>query len=114
MRENVSIAMAGDVMLGRGVNETIRRFGADHPLGNMLEALRSADLTLINLECVIASGGRPWMRWPKVFHFKADPIAIETLRLAGVDGICLANNHTLDFEEEAFLEMIALLEQNRI
>ncbi|MGE0130515.1 MAG: CapA family protein [Blastocatellales bacterium] len=114
MKEHISIAVTGDAMLGRGVNESIRRFGPAYPWGDTLNEMRAADLTLINLECVIARGGRPWSRWPKVFHFKADPVAIESLLLAGIDGVSLANNHTLDFEEEAFVEMLNLLDRNRI
>ncbi|MCG3161220.1 MAG: Capsule biosynthesis protein CapA [Acidobacteria bacterium] len=114
MKERISIAVTGDVMLGRGVNEAIRRYGLLYPWGNTLDELRAADLTLINLECVIARGGRPWSRWPKIFHFKADPAAVEALLLAGVDGVSLANNHTLDFEEDAFVEMLKLLDSNHI
>ncbi len=114
MKDGISIALTGDVMLGRGVDEAIRQFGPAYPWGDTIEELRAADLTLINLECVIARGGRPWSRWPKVFHFKAGPEAIESLLLAGVDGVSLANNHTLDFEEEALVEMLNLLDRNRI
>jgi poly-gamma-glutamate synthesis protein (capsule biosynthesis protein) len=65
----------------------------------------------VNLECVIARGGHPWTRWPKVFHFRADPVAVTALQLAGIDCVTLANNHVLDYEEDALLEMLDLLEQ---
>ncbi len=110
----ILIALTGDVMLGRGVKVTLHQFGPAYPWGNMLSHLRAADLTIINLECVIAHSGRPWSRWPKVFHFRADPLAISSLRLAGIDGVVLANNHVLDYEEEALLEMLELLKQSGI
>jgi poly-gamma-glutamate synthesis protein (capsule biosynthesis protein) len=66
----------------------------------------------VNLECVIARGGRPWARWPKVFHFRADPVALTALQRAGIDCVTLANNHVLDYEEDALLEMLGLLEQS--
>lgn len=111
MAPQVSIALTGDVMLGRLVGAKLRRFGPLHPWGNTLSHLSAADLRIINLECVIASSGRPWSRWRKVYHFRADPIAIDSLKKAGIDCVALANNHVLDYEEEALLEMLALLEQ---
>jgi poly-gamma-glutamate synthesis protein (capsule biosynthesis protein) len=101
-------------MLGRLVNAKLQRFGPAYPWGEMLPHLRSADLAIINLECVIASNGQPWSHWPKVFHFRADPLAISSLQQTGIDGVALANNHTLDYEEEALLEMLALLKQSGI
>ena len=107
---HLTLALAGDVMLGRLVNEALNAFGPRYVWGDTLPLLRRADLTIVNLECVIAGAGQPWQRTPKVFHFRADPPAIESLRLAGVDGVCLANNHVLDYEVAAFLEMRGRLE----
>ncbi|MBV9278851.1 MAG: CapA family protein [Chloroflexi bacterium] len=98
-------------MLGRLMNETLQQLGPPHPWGDTLPLLRAADLRLINLECVIAESGRPWTRTPKAFHFRADPIAMETLRLAGIDCVSLANNHVLDYEEAAFREMLRRLDE---
>jgi poly-gamma-glutamate capsule biosynthesis protein CapA/YwtB (metallophosphatase superfamily) len=111
----VTLALTGDVMLGRLVNEAMQRFGAAYPWGNTLPILRAADLAIVNLECVVAAGGRPWSRWRKAFHFRADPaLAIPALEQAGIDCLTLANNHVLDYEEEALLEMLDLLERHRI
>jgi poly-gamma-glutamate synthesis protein (capsule biosynthesis protein) len=114
MVKSVSIALTGDVMLGRGVNEAIRQSGPAWPWGNTVESLKRADLTIINLECVIACSGRPWSRWEKVFHFRAGTSVIAALQLAGVDAVVLANNHVLDYEEEAFLEMLEHLQKNGV
>jgi poly-gamma-glutamate synthesis protein (capsule biosynthesis protein) len=114
MESSVSLVLTGDVMLGRLVDRAIQSHGPSYPWGNTLPLLRAADAAVINLECVIARSGRPWARWPKVFHFRADPQAITTLQSAGVDCAVLANNHVLDYEEEAFLEMLDLLRENGI
>jgi poly-gamma-glutamate capsule biosynthesis protein CapA/YwtB (metallophosphatase superfamily) len=111
MGRPLTLVLTGDVMLGRGVNSALAHFGAAYPWGTTVPILREADLAIVNLECVIASDGRPWSRWRKVFHFRADPgTAIPALQLAGVDCVTLANNHVLDYEEEAFLEMLTALE----
>jgi poly-gamma-glutamate capsule biosynthesis protein CapA/YwtB (metallophosphatase superfamily) len=78
--------------------------------GDVLPLLLSADLRVINLECAITEHRRLWSRTPKVFHFRADPVAVEVLRAARVDACSLANNHTLDFEERGLLDTLDNLE----
>ena len=109
-----SVILTGDVMLGRGVAQAIERFGASYPWGNVAPLLQAADLAIVNLECVIASQGRPWSRWQKEFRFRAPPQAIETLKWAGIDCVSLANNHVLDYEEEALGEMLRRLREAAI
>jgi poly-gamma-glutamate capsule biosynthesis protein CapA/YwtB (metallophosphatase superfamily) len=106
--------MAGDVMLGRGVSEMLRTLSPEQVWGDVLPLLHSVDLRIINLECALTDHERPWTRTPKVFHFRADPSAIEVLRAARVDGCSLANNHTLDFEEQGLLDTLEHLEANSI
>ena len=103
------LTFVGDVMLGRLMNDVLETMGPVYPWGDTLPLLRSADLTIINLECVISDRGRPWQRTPKVFHFRAGPLALDALNVAGVDVVSLANNHVLDFEEEALVDMLERL-----
>jgi poly-gamma-glutamate capsule biosynthesis protein CapA/YwtB (metallophosphatase superfamily) len=110
MTRDVTLALTGDVMLGRGVNETLRAARPEDPWGDVLPLLLSADLRIVNLECAITEHERPWSRTPKVFHFRADPSCVEVLRAARVDACSLANNHTLDFEEKGLLDTLAHLE----
>ena len=106
-----TLALTGDVMLGRGVNETLRSARPEELWGDVLPLLHSADLRIINLECAITEHKRPWSRTPKVFHFRADPVAIEVLEAAHIDACSLANNHTLDFEERGLLDTLRDLEK---
>ncbi|MDF2703968.1 MAG: hypothetical protein K0S10_2914 [Rubrobacteraceae bacterium] len=106
----ITVALVGDVMLGRGVNETLRSMHPEEPWGDVLPALSSADLRIANLECAVTGHDRPWTRTPKVFHFRADPRAVEVLRAARIDACSLANNHTLDFEEQGLLDTLRHLE----
>ena len=111
--EGITLALAGDVMLGRLVNETIRARGPCYPWGDVLPLVREADLSLVNLECVIAESGEPFTP-PRVFYFRADPEAIEVLTLAGIDYVTLSNNHALDFQAPALLETIQHLDEQGI
>ncbi len=103
------LAATGDVMLGRNAGAILRRRPPEYVWGDTLPLLREADAVLVNLECVIARDetGEPWPR--KVFHFKAPPEAVESLRAAHVTAVTLANNHTLDYGPAALQEMLDLL-----
>lgn len=54
----VTLALGGDVMLGRLVNATIREEGPRYIWGDTLGLLTGADAALVNLECVIAAAGK--------------------------------------------------------
>jgi poly-gamma-glutamate synthesis protein (capsule biosynthesis protein) len=107
----MKLLFVGDVMLGRLVNETLREAPQDYPWGDTLSILGEADVRLCNLECVISDRGTPWTVTPKVFHFRSDTKNIETLKIANVNAVSIANNHTLDFEYEAMSEMIKILDE---
>src|SRR5215204_716535 len=107
----ITLALMGDVMLGRRVAEALNyHMGPEEPWGSVMALLDAADLRIINLECAITDNGQPWTRTAKVFHFRAPPSAIETLRTARIDACSLANNHTLDFEEQGLLDTLEHLD----
>lgn len=110
----MKIALTGDVMLGRLVDRDVIQDQSVPPAavwGDVLPVLLRADLRMMNLECVIATRGEPWQPGTKAFHFRASPRAIEVLRTARTDCVALANNHVLDYGEEALLECLTLLDQ---
>ncbi len=107
----ITLALMGDVMLGRRVAEALNdHMRPEEPWGDVRPLLDAADLRIINLECAITDNEQPWMRSPKVFHFRAQPSAIETLLTARIDACSLANNHTLDFEEQGLLDTLEHLD----
>jgi poly-gamma-glutamate capsule biosynthesis protein CapA/YwtB (metallophosphatase superfamily) len=106
-----TLALMGDVMLGRKVAEVLNHtMRPEEPWGDVMPLLDAADLRIINLECAITDNEQPWTRTAKVFHFRAKPSAIETLRTARIDACSLANNHTLDFEEQGLLDTLEHLD----
>jgi poly-gamma-glutamate synthesis protein (capsule biosynthesis protein) len=110
----VRIALTGDVMLGRLVDQYVIQNRSVRPetlWGDVLPVMLSADCRFINLECVISSGGEAWHPKTKAFHFRARPRAIEFLQAAKIDGVTLANNHVLDYGPEALLECLTLLDR---
>ena len=109
----MNIALTGDVMLGRLVDKYVIRNTALPPetvWGDVLPLLSVPDLRLCNLECVISRKGKPWHPESKAFHFRAHPRAIDVLASARIDGVTLANNHSLDYGADALAECLALLD----
>lgn len=114
MADRLQIALTGDVMLGRLVNQHVVErpdVPVEHAWGDLLPLLRAVDLRLINLECVVSTRGQPWRPEHKVFHFRAHPRAIEVLRAAQIDGVTLANNHVLDYGSDALIDCLDRLDQ---
>ncbi|OGP22435.1 MAG: capsular biosynthesis protein [Deltaproteobacteria bacterium GWA2_55_10] len=107
----MKLLFVGDVMLGRLVNRELSRRPPEYPWGNTLSKFKGADARIANLECVISDKGRPWSATPKVFHFRSDSKNIECLKIAGINAVSIANNHSLDYEYDALFEMIEILER---
>ena len=106
-----TIGLLGDVMLGRMVagrlaQEEPQRIWSDQ----LLELCGSCDAVVCNLECCVSGRGKRTRRIPgKPFFFRAPPAAVEALAAAGVAAVSLANNHALDFGEEALADTLELL-----
>ncbi len=111
MERPITLALAGDVMLGRMVNATIATRGFAYPWGDIVRTARDrADLFLINLECALtASTGRWFDGREKEFYFRAEPSVVETLKLGRVDFVSLANNHAGDYGDAGLLETVRVL-----
>jgi poly-gamma-glutamate capsule biosynthesis protein CapA/YwtB (metallophosphatase superfamily) len=107
----VTLALAGDTMLGRGVAE---RLAADpgHELlaPEVRAAAASADLFVVNLECCISERGERFPDPDKPFFFRAPPAGAERLAELGVHCVTLANNHALDYGPDALLDTLEHLD----
>jgi poly-gamma-glutamate capsule biosynthesis protein CapA/YwtB (metallophosphatase superfamily) len=111
--ETITLALGGDVMLARYVDAAIQAKGSRHLWGDVLPLIQEADLALVNLECVIAESGEAFVP-ERARYFRAVPKAMEALTLAGIDYATLANNHTMDFQAAALMEMIERLDEGGI
>jgi len=100
------LVFVGDVMLDDGPGRAIAA-GRD-PLAPFAAQLRDADFTIGNLECPIATVGKPLDN--KIFSFRADPRVVPLLK-GRFDALAVANNHSGDYGKAAFLETLAHLER---
>jgi poly-gamma-glutamate capsule biosynthesis protein CapA/YwtB (metallophosphatase superfamily) len=105
------LALLGDCMLGRLVNDALRHEPPEYPWGDTLPILQGADWRFCNLECVISGRGEPWSAYPKPFHFRSAPKNVAVLSAARIDAVSLANNHVLDYGYDALEEMLEILDR---
>lgn len=105
-----TLALVGDVMLGRLVDGALRYTLPSFPWGDVLPLLRDADWRCCNLECVV-SDVVPDRLSEKVFRFRSDARNVAVLKAADIDAVCNANNHSLDFGPEAMLDMLRRLDE---
>jgi poly-gamma-glutamate capsule biosynthesis protein CapA/YwtB (metallophosphatase superfamily) len=91
----VELAAVGDVNLDVP--------GARDVWRDVAPALRRADLAVANLECAVSTRG---LAVAKEYTFRGAPAALRALPRAGLDAISVANNHSLDFGREAFLDTV--------
>lgn len=131
-RKKYTLSFLGDIMLGRLIDQLLpnhvdepeearhvanirrhqpdlRDYEAASPWGNTLPLLKQSDLILGNLE---TSATTCTEKWPdKVFNYRMHPANVESLKVAKIDYVSLANNHTLDFSRTGLLETIDVLQK---
>jgi len=101
----LKLIFAGDIMLDDGPGRLIAR--GDDPLAPFADILKAADYRIGNLECPIAESGQ--LLDNKIFSFRARPAT--TRVLAGrFDALALANNHSGDYGQQAFVETMQHLD----
>ena len=103
--ETIRLIFAGDIMLDDGPGKTIAAGG--DPLAPFADILKDADFRIGNLECSIATSGKSFDN--KIYSFRADPSVTRVLQNR-FDALSLANNHSGDFGQEAFVETMQHLD----
>jgi len=108
----LTMIAVGDVMLSRGVGNRIGQFGPEFPFAPTVHLFQSCDIAFANLESPISTLGKPMER--KEVLFRAAPRAVFGLLSANIGVVSLANNHALDYGEDALFETMDILAKNRI
>jgi poly-gamma-glutamate capsule biosynthesis protein CapA/YwtB (metallophosphatase superfamily) len=100
-----TLAFAGDVHFSGRIATRL----AANPKTVFAQAaagLRRADLTMVNLETAITTGGD---QQNKEFTFRAPPVALTALRDAGIDLATMANNHGADYGASGLRDTLAAI-----
>lgn len=96
-------------MLGGRWEAELSRDQYAYPFAEIAPMLRSADITLVNLEAPLTKGGTEFK--DKKFRFRASPVAAKALKSAGITTVTLANNHSMDFGTQGLRDTISALSQ---
>lgn len=99
--EPVRLIFAGDIMLDDGPGRVVAS-GRD-PLAPFAALLADADYRIGNLETPIATTGKPTES--KIYNFRAHPRVLRVLK-GRFDALAVANNHSGDYGQAAFLETL--------
>ncbi|MCC6157088.1 MAG: CapA family protein [Deltaproteobacteria bacterium] len=109
--ENIrSLVFAGDIMMADRLAPFVDEEGVDYPFRATQALLKSADLTIGNLETPIAVEAKK--RRDKGFFYKTPPGTLEGLRQAGFDVVSLANNHVRDCDAGGVLETLKFVDEH--
>ncbi len=107
VEEPIEIILAGDIMLDRGVEYMINKYGGPtddgypdfkFPFLKIADEFKNADIVFGNLEGPISDKGT---KVGSIYSFRANPAAIEGLSFAGFNVLSLANNHAFDYGRQA-------------
>jgi len=111
MSDSIQFMATGDISFGWAVPGVIRKYGYNHLFAKVAPILQSADLVLANLEGPVSTQGLPIK---KTTRFRYHPACLRAIKRAGIDAVCLANNHALDYGRIALLDTLGHLQQSSI
>ncbi|MFA7543558.1 MAG: CapA family protein [Candidatus Cloacimonadaceae bacterium] len=106
----------GDIMLARRYEQgggIIPTQGVNAIFAPTLNILgNAADITVANLEVALTNRGQAHPT--KSVVYRGNPNNVSGLVYAGIDKVCLANNHTLDYGLPGILQTMEVLDDNGI
>ena len=110
------INFVGDIMLARGY-EVPGGIIPTQGVNAIFQPTKSilgdaADITVANLEVVLTNQGTPHPT--KSVVYRGNPANVSGLVYAGIDKVCLANNHTMDYGWTGLNQMLGNLSTNGI
>lgn len=133
---SVTVALTGDVMCGRGIDQILRHPGSpdinerwakssltyvELAEGRNGPIPRAVDpsyvwgdrlpvpgaVTVVNLETAVTDRGSPWPG--KGIQYRMHPANVEVLLAAGIDVAVVANNHVLDWSQPGLDQTLSVL-----
>lgn len=111
-KESITMHFAGDVQFSGKVEDLLLKKGFDYPYQHLGSLFTDDDLTFVNLETPVTTGGVAAQN--KSFIYKSSPKALKSLVAAGVDVVNLANNHILDQGVEGLTDTLTHLNNNKL
>lgn len=102
------ITFAGDCTLGgedylrntpASFDSLIGLYGIGYPFEKVQKIFQEDDYTLVNLECALTDSADGRVSG-KAYNFRGPAANAEILKMAGIDGVTLGNNHSGDYGKQ--------------
>lgn len=109
----VTITLAGDVMLDRGVKYSVNKnFAGDfNELFKNTQIFKEDDISFVNLEGPVSLDGH---KVGSIYSFRMPTETIPVLKNMGIEIVSFANNHVGDYTVSAFTDTMDRLLKNEI
>lgn len=115
LEEEISFVFTGDIMLSRTVNAKMEKYNDyNWPFKKVSDFLNDADIVVGNLESPFLKNSKSYQVLTGSFSFKANPLAVEGLKLANFSLLSLANNHSINQGRQGIVDTRDVLEENDI
>lgn len=95
MKEKISLFIAGDYCPVNRIEKLAEVGEVEKIFNDLLPSIKAADLSLVNLECVVTSSPEGIEKTGP--SLKAVPQSLDVLKNAGFNMVTLANNHIMDY-----------------
>ena len=105
------IVLTGDILLARKVEFYMRNYGDYYPFERIGPFLNN-QFVIANFEATVPKEHVPTAYYK--YAFSVDKIFLDNLDKFGIKAVNLANNHSLDFGDDAFLNTKFELSENKV
>jgi len=108
----VSMTFVGDIAPVRSFKNNMDDCKIEDLFGDAIEIFQNSDFSIFNLESVLSDKGKAINKGGP--NLRGSPKAVNSIKKAGFDLACLANNHIMDFGEEAVIDTLDILKESDI
>ncbi|MCW7482213.1 CapA family protein [Leptospira kanakyensis] len=108
--KSTKLWFGGDVMFNWGVRDSMKTEDPYFPFRSFFSYLKNFDFRFLNLETPILHK-TPAADQRKSYVFFGERRDLMVLRMLGIDGVFLGNNHTMDFGENGLSDTLELLDE---
>lgn len=105
----VSLGLGGDVTFALEMAQLVEAYGPDYPWRNLGDLLREYPLSVVNLEGPLCSPVHKASSSQASYPMRGDVSCAPAMAEAGIDGVCLGNDHAMDFGSPGLEEALNVL-----
>ncbi len=105
----LTLGVGGDVTFALEMAQLVASYGPEYPWGNLIELLREYRFFAVNLEGVLCGTGHAVNPDQTSYPMRGDVSCARAMAEAGVDAVCLGNDHAMDFGSSGLEESLNVL-----